>query len=219
MAIYTLPELPYDYAALEPVINPQIIELHHDKHHAAYVAGANTTLEQLEEARDKENWGALNGLEKNLAFHLSGHILHSIYWHNMASPTTGDGGGVPDEKDGLGDLPAAITESFGSFAAFRKQLTFASSATQGSGWGVLAYEPISGRLIVEQIYDHQGNVGQASVPILVFDAWEHAFYLQYKNQKVDFIEAMWNVVNWQDVAKRYADAKANTPLLIPAGTA
>ncbi|MFD7033062.1 superoxide dismutase [Streptomyces sp. NPDC059917] len=216
MAIYTLPELPYDYAALEPVINPQIIELHHDKHHAAYVTGANTTLEQLAEARDKENWGALNGLEKNLAFHLSGHILHSIYWHNMANPKTDEGGGVPDEKDGLGDLADAITESFGSFEKFRKQLTFASSATQGSGWGVLAYEPVSGRLIVEQIYDHQGNVGAASVPILVFDAWEHAFYLQYKNQKVDFIEAMWKVVNWQDVAKRFADAKANTPLLIPA---
>lgn len=91
MATYTLPELPYDYAALEPVINPQIIELHHDKHHAAYVKGANDTLEQLEEARDKEAWGAINGLQKNLAFHLSGHILHSIYWHNM----TGDGGGEP----------------------------------------------------------------------------------------------------------------------------
>ncbi|MFJ9644771.1 superoxide dismutase [Streptomyces sp. NPDC004244] len=216
MAIYTLPELPYEYSALEPVINPQIIELHHDKHHAAYVKGANDTLEQLAEARDKENWAALNGLEKNLAFHLSGHILHSIYWHNMASPKTGEGGGEPTAADGLGELADAITESFGSFAKFKKQLTFASSATQGSGWGVLAYEPISGRLIVEQIYDHQGNVGQASVPVLVFDAWEHAFYLQYKNQKVDFIEAMWNVVNWQDVARRYADAKANTPLLIPA---
>lgn len=94
MATYTLPELPYDYAALEPVINPQIIELHHDKHHAAYVKGANDTLEQLEEARDKEAWGAINGLQKNLAFHLSGHILHSIYWHNM----TGDGGGEPSRR-------------------------------------------------------------------------------------------------------------------------
>ncbi|KUJ69133.1 superoxide dismutase, partial [Streptomyces albus subsp. albus] len=160
MATYTLPELPYDYAALEPVINPQIIELHHDKHHAAYVKGANDTLEQLEEARDKEAWGAINGLQKNLAFHLSGHILHSIYWHNM----TGDGGGEPLAADGVGDLADAITESFGSFAGFKSQLTKASATTQGSGWGVLAYEPLSDKLIVEQVYDHQGNVGQGSVP-------------------------------------------------------
>ncbi|MGY3336346.1 superoxide dismutase [Streptomyces filamentosus] len=160
MAIYTLPELPYDYAALEPVINPQIIELHHDKHHAAYVKGANDTLEQLEEARDKEQWGSINGLEKNLAFHLSGHILHSIYWHNMASPKGGEGGGEPLAADGVGELADAITESFGSFSKFKAQLTKAAATTQGSGWGVLAYEPISGRLIVEQVYDHQGNVGQ-----------------------------------------------------------
>ncbi|MER6100032.1 superoxide dismutase [Streptomyces sp. NPDC001728] len=212
MAIYTLPELPYDYAALEPVIDPQIIELHHDKHHAAYVKGANDTLEQLEEARDKDQWGAVNGLEKNLAFHLSGHILHSIYWNNMDSPKNG-GGGEPLAADGVGDLADAITESFGSFAKFRAQLTKASATTQGSGWGVLAYEPVSGRLIVEQVYDHQGNVGQGSVPILVFDAWEHAFYLQYKNQKADFIEAMWQLVNWQDVSRRYQAAKASVPLI------
>ncbi|GHH33093.1 superoxide dismutase [Streptomyces sp. CA-294286] len=215
MAIYTLPELPYDYAALEPVINPQIVELHHDKHHAAYVKGANDTLEQLEEAREKDAWGSINGLEKNLAFHLSGHILHSIYWHNMASPKDGSGGGEPTAADGVGDLADAITESFGSFAKFKAQLTKAAATTQGSGWGVLAYEPVSGRLIVEQVYDHQGNVGQGSVPVLVFDAWEHAFYLQYKNQKVDFIDAMWAVVNWQDVAKRYAEAKDRTPLITP----
>ncbi|ALO08463.1 Superoxide dismutase [Streptomyces venezuelae] len=212
MAIYTLPELPYDYAALEPVINPQIIELHHDKHHAAYVKGANDTLEQLEEARDKDQWGAINGLEKNLAFHLSGHILHSIYWNNMNSPKDG-GGGEPLAADGVGELADAITESFGSFAKFKAQLTKASATTQGSGWGVLAYEPVSGRLVVEQVYDHQGNVGVGSVPVLVFDAWEHAFYLQYKNQKVDFIEAMWQVVNWQDVSRRYQAAKASVPLI------
>ena len=96
MPVYTLPELPYDYAALAPVISPEIIELHHDKHHAGYVKGANDTLEQLAEARDKDQWGSVNGLEKNLAFHLSGHILHSIYWQNM----TGDGGGEPLAADG-----------------------------------------------------------------------------------------------------------------------
>jgi superoxide dismutase, Fe-Mn family len=205
MALYTLPELPYDYSALAPVISPEIIELHHDKHHAAYVKGANTAVEQLAEARDTDSWGCTNGLEKNLAFNLSGHVLHSIYWQNMTAPH--EGGGEPLAQDGLGDLADAIIESFGTFEGFKAQLTKAAGTTQGSGWGVMAYEPLSGRLIVEQIYDHQGNVGQGSVPVLVFDAWEHAFYLQYKNQKVDFIEAMWQVVNWQDVARRYAAAK------------
>lgn len=160
MPVYTLPDLPYDYSALAPVISPEIIELHHDKHHAAYVKGANDSLEQLAEARDKERWGSVNGLEKNLAFHLSGHILHSVYWHNM----TGDGGGEPLAADGVGGLADAITDSFGSFAGFKAQLTKAAATTQGSGWGVLAYEPLSGRLIVEQVYDHQGNVGQGSTP-------------------------------------------------------
>ncbi|WP_069811394.1 superoxide dismutase [Streptomyces sp. TP-A0874] len=212
MATYTLPELPYDYSTLEPVISGEIIELHHDKHHAAYVKGANDTLEQLAEAREKDQWGALNALEKNLAFHLSGHILHSIYWRNMS----GDGGGEPLEKDGTGELADAIAEHFGSFARFKAQLSKASASTQGSGWGVLAYEPVSERLIVEQVYDHQGNVGQGSIPILVFDAWEHAFYLQYRNQKVDFIEAMWQVVNWQDVSERYLAAKERAAGLIVA---
>ncbi len=212
MATYSLPELPYDYSALEPVISGEIIELHHDKHHAAYVKGANDTLEQLEEARTTDQWGSINGLEKNLAFHLSGHILHSIYWRNM----TGDGGGEPLERDGTGELADAIAESFGSFARFKAQLTKAAATTQGSGWGVLAYEPVSGRLIVEQVYDHQGNVGQASVPLLVFDAWEHAFYLQYRNQKVDFVEAMWRVVNWQDVTARFTAARERAQnLLLP----
>jgi superoxide dismutase, Fe-Mn family len=119
MPVYTLPDLPYDYSALANVISPEIIELHHDKHHAAYVKGANDTLEQLAEARDKEQWESVNGLEKNLAFHLSGHILHSIYWTNMS----GDGGGEPLAADGVGDLADTITESFGSFAGFKAQMT------------------------------------------------------------------------------------------------
>ena len=210
MAVYSLPELPYDYVALEPVISGEIIELHHDKHHAAYVKGANDTLEQLAEARDKDSWGSINGLEKSLAFHLSGHILHTIYWQNM----TGDGGGEPLETDGTGELADAIAESFGSFARFKAQLSKAAATTQGSGWGVLAYEPVSGRLIVEQVYDHQSNVGQGSVPILVFDAWEHAFYLPYRNQKVDFVEAMWRVVNRQNVSARYTAAKLHSDGLL-----
>ena len=198
MATYSLPDLPYDYAALEPALIGQILELHHDKHHKAYVDGANTTLEKLEAARASGDYGAIVGLEKTLAFNVSGHVLHSIYWQNL-SP---DGGDKPD-----GDLAAAIDEHFGSFDAFKAQLTSVTTTVQGSGWGVLSYEPIGQRLIIEQVYDHQGNVGIGSTPLLAFDAWEHAWYLQYKNVKADYASALWNIVNWADVQARFAAAK------------
>lgn len=195
---YSLPELPYDYSALEPHISGQIIELHHDKHHATYVGGANTTVDKLAEARDANDFGAIVGLEKTLAFNLSGHVLHSIYWKNM----TPDGGGEPE-----GQLAAAINEDFGSFAGFKNQLTQTTATVQGSGWGVLAWDPLGQKLIVQQVYDHQGNVGQGAVPLLVVDIWEHAFYLQYKNVKADYITAFWNLINWSDVSDRLSKAK------------
>jgi Fe-Mn family superoxide dismutase len=157
MATYTLPDLPYDYAALEPAISGEILELHHDKHHAAYVKGANDTLEQLAETRDTGQFGTLVGLEKTLAFNLSGHVLHSIFWQNLS----GDGGDRPG-----GALAEAIDEHFGSFDAFAGQLTAATTGVQGSGWGILAWEPLGRRLIVQQVYDHHGNIGQATVPLL-----------------------------------------------------
>ncbi|MEO5874023.1 MAG: superoxide dismutase [Streptosporangiaceae bacterium] len=199
MATYSLPDLPYDYAALEPAITGEILELHHSKHHAAYVKGANDTLEQLEEARDKEAYGGLVGLEKTLAFNLSGHVLHSIFWDNL-SP---DGGGRPE-----GELSAAIDENFGSFEAFAKQLTTATQTVQGSGWGVLGYEPLGKKLIVQQVYDHHGNVGIGCVPLLVFDAWEHAYYLQYRNVRPDYVAKLWSLVNWADVNDRFTLATA-----------
>jgi Fe-Mn family superoxide dismutase len=194
VASYTLPDLPYDYAALEPHISGEIIELHHDKHHAAYVKGANDTLEKLADARGKGDFGSIVGLEKTLAFHLSGHTLHTLYWQNLS----GDGGDKPD-----GALASAIDADFGSFDGFKGQLTQATATTQGSGWGVLSYDSLGKRLTVQQVYDHQGNVGIGNTPLLVFDAWEHAFYLQYKNVKPDYVNALWNIVNWADVAARY----------------
>ncbi|MBT2207404.1 MULTISPECIES: superoxide dismutase [Actinomadura] len=199
MADYTLPDLPYDYAALEPAITGEILELHHSKHHAAYVKGANDTLEKLAEARDKEQYGGLVGLEKTFAFNLSGHVLHSIFWDNL-SP---DGGDRPD-----GELAAAIDEHFGSFEAFQKQLSSATSLVQGSGWGILAWEPLSRRLVVEQVYDHHGNVGLNTTPLLVFDAWEHAYYLQYRNVRPDYVQKLWSLVNWTDVKTRFDNARA-----------
>ena len=198
MADYTLPDLPYDYAALEPHYSAQILELHHDKHHAAYVKGANSALEKLGQARETSTFDTINQLQKNLAFNLSGHVLHSLFWQNM-SP---DGGDKPE-----GELASAIDDSFGSFEGFRSQLSEAALNVQGSGWGALTWEPLGQRLIVEQVYDHQSNVGQGAPPLLVLDMWEHAYYLQFKNVKADWVDAFWNIVNWPDVATRFSNAR------------
>jgi Fe-Mn family superoxide dismutase len=194
MKRYTLPDLLYDYSALEPHYSGEVLELHHGKHHAAYVAGANATLDKLAEAREKKNFAALNQLQKSLAFHVSGHVLHSLFWKNMIP----HGGGRPDRE-----LAAAIGESFGSFDGLKSQLTEAALNVQGSGWGAMAWEPLGQRLVVEQVYDHQGNIGNGTVPLLVLDMWEHAYYLQYRNVKADWVNAFWEVVNWEDVAQRF----------------
>jgi Fe-Mn family superoxide dismutase len=198
MDTYVLPDLPYDYAALEPHYSARHVELHHDKHHATYVKGANETLAKLAEAREKGEFSHLIQLEKSLAFNVSGHVLHSILWENL-SP---DGGGEPE-----GELRAAIDDTFGSFPSLRDHISEAATSIQGSGWATLAWEPVAGRLLVEQVYDHQGNVGQGAAPLLALDMWEHAFYLQYENRKADWVAAYWRLVNWPDVARRFDAAR------------
>jgi Fe-Mn family superoxide dismutase len=202
---YKLPELGYDYGALEPHISGKILELHHSKHHAAYVNNANAALQKLADARAKNDFAAVPALERALAFNLSGHVLHAIYWRNM----TPKGGDKP-----TGELAAAIDDSFGSFDAFRGQMTEASATTMGSGWGALVWEPLSKKLLVTQVYDHQSNLANGAVPLYVIDAWEHAFYLQYQNRKVDYCKAVWAVANWADVAARFAAAR-KLDLLLP----
>ena len=198
MTKYTLPELAYDYGALEPHVSGKILELHHGKHHAAYVTNANATMDALHDCREKGDYARIPALERALAFNLSGHVMHSIFWQNL-SPK---GGGEP-----TGDLAAAINRDFGSFDRFKKHLNAASATIMGSGWSALTWEPVSGRLLVAQIYDHQSNSAMAGTPLLVVDAWEHAFYLQYQNRKTEFFDALWNVFNWADVAERYAAAQ------------
>jgi Fe-Mn family superoxide dismutase len=201
MSTYNLPDLPYDHAALEPHIDARIMELHHGKHHAAYVAQSNKALDNLAEARSSGDFALITKLSKDLAFNLSGHVLHSVFWTCMSA----DGGGAPE-----GELAAAIDDSFGSFADLQAQLGEATKSVQGSGWGALAWEPMAGRLIVEQVYDHQSNVGQGSDPILVIDAWEHAFYLQYLNDKAAWVDAFWEVADWTAAAARF-EAVRSTP--------
>ncbi|KIP53487.1 superoxide dismutase [Leucobacter komagatae] len=205
MTAYSLPELPYDYAALEPHISGKIMQLHHDKHHQAYVTGANTALEQLAEARDSGNLGPVNKLEKDLAFNLGGHINHTIFWNNM-SP---EGGGKPE-----GELASAIDEFFGDFEKFQAHFTATALGVQGSGWAVLAWDTLGQRANIVQMFDQQGNLPAGTVPLLMLDCWEHAYYLDYLNVRADYVKAFWNIANWQDVAKRLEVARGQSTGLI-----
>ncbi len=195
---YELPALDYDLKALEPHLSSEILELHHGKHHKAYVDGANGTLKKLADARSKDDFSAINQLQKDLAFHLSGHVLHSLFWKNLGP----EGGGDPS-----GGINDQLNKDFGSIDAFRKQFDAAALGVQGSGWAALSWEPIGQHLLVHQVYDHQANFGQGTTPILVLDMWEHAFYLQYRNVKADWVKGYWNIVNWQDVDQRLAKVR------------
>ena len=205
MTDYTLPDLPYDYSALAPSISGKIMELHHSKHHQAYVTGANNALAQLAEARDAGALGNVNKLEKDLAFNLGGHVNHSVFWTNM-SP---DGGDKP-----VGDLAAAIDDQFGSFDKFVAHFTATALGVQGSGWSVLAFDSVAQRLVIFQLFDQQGNVPLGVVPLLMLDVWEHAYYLDYLNVRADYVKAFWNIVDWANVQARFTAATVQTPGLI-----
>ncbi len=196
---YTLPPLPYAYDALEPHISKEIMTLHHDKHHLAYVNGANTALEKLENAR-KGNFSGVDvrAIERDLSFHLSGHILHTIFWPNMKP----DGGKIPGGK--LADM---INQDFGSFDAFKLQFTETAKTVEGIGWAILAYDQTSDQLITLSVEKHNMQAAQGTIPILVLDVWEHAYYLQYKNDRASYVTAWWNIVNWDDAAERLEKVK------------
>ncbi|TDT34253.1 Fe-Mn family superoxide dismutase [Naumannella halotolerans] len=196
---YELPDLPYDYGALEPHISAKIMELHHDKHHATYVKGANTALEKLDAAREAGDYATINQLTTDLAFNLGGHVNHSIFWNNL-SP---DG---PDRP--VGNLEVAIDEFYGSFADFQAAFTAAATGIQGSGWGILAWDQLGKRLNIFQLRDQQAQVPLNQTPIVLLDMWEHAFYLDYQNVKPDYVKAWWNVVNWTDAAERFENAQS-----------
>jgi Fe-Mn family superoxide dismutase len=198
MTTYTLPPLRYDYGALAPRISGRIMELHHGTHHAAYVNNANRVLEQLDEARASGALDRLPYLERALAFNLSGHILHSVFWECL-SPK---GGGRP-----AGLFGSQLNRDFASFEGFKRQMSSAAGSIMGSGWAALVWEPLGRRLLVTQIYDHQSNLAQAGIPLLVIDAWEHAYYLQYESRKAEFFDAVWALADWPGIATRFESAQ------------
>ena len=197
---YKLADLPYAYNALEPYIDEATMRLHHDKHHAAYVNGLNAALKKLEDARAKGDFSAIQALSKQVAFHGSGHAMHALFWEVMC----------PKDKcvePTSGALIDALARDFGSVASFKKQFSEAAKAVEGSGWAVLAYEPMGKRLLVLQTENHQKLTVQGSVPLLVLDVWEHAYYILYNNRRADYVDAWWNIVNWQEVEKKFLAAK------------
>jgi len=196
---HTLPDLPYDYNALEPTISAEIMQLHHSKHHATYVNNLNMLEDKLGEAKEKNNITQIIALEPGLRFNGGGHINHTIFWQNL-SPK---GGGEPS-----GELLEAIKRDFGSFSNLKTRLTDASVAIQGSGWGWLGYNKATGRLQVHACPNQDPlEATTGLVPLFGIDVWEHAYYLQYKNVRADYVKNIFNIANWQDVAGRLAKAK------------
>lgn len=194
---HTLPELPYPYNALEPYISEEIMKLHHDQHHRAYVEGLNKAELNLRKARETNDFSFIKHWSRELAFHGSGHYLHSIFWRNM-SP---NGGGLPH-----GALKEEIDQYFGSYSAFKKQFTEAAKQVEGVGWALLVWSPRPRHLEILQSERHMLLTQWDTIPLLVLDVWEHAYYLQYKNNRSEYIDNWWKIVNWHDVEMRFEKA-------------
>ena len=193
---YELPPLPYAADALEPHISREQLSLHHDKHHQAYVTGANANLEKLEKARQEGTELDMKALLKELSFNIGGHVLHTLFWPTMA-PAGKGGGGIPG-----GALADRIDREWGSFDRFKAEFTKAAASAEGSGWAALAYDAMTDRLMIMQIEKHNNNVYPTLDILMVLDVWEHAYYIDQKNNRAGFIDAFWNVVNWDAVNKR-----------------
>ncbi|KAG0557417.1 hypothetical protein M758_11G124200 [Ceratodon purpureus] len=192
-----LPDLDYDYGALEPHISGDIMKLHHQKHHQTYVTNFNKALEQLESSNDPE---AVVALQSAINFNGGGHINHSIFWKNLAP--TSEGGGSPPQ----GNLAKAIDAQFGGLDKLTAKMNAAGAGVQGSGWVWLGYNKELKRLVVETTQNQDPLQSKGLIPLLGIDVWEHAYYLQYKNVRPDYLKNIWKVVNWKDVAKRYESA-------------
>ncbi|HNU85874.1 MAG: superoxide dismutase [Pseudomonadota bacterium] len=194
---YSLPKLPYGYKELAPFMSEEQLRIHHEKHHQAYVTGANALFEKLEQARKAGGELDMKAALKELSFHIGGHLLHGLFWENLA-PAGKGGGGKP-----AGVLGAAIDKEFGGFERFQKEFTQAAVSAEGSGWAALSWCRMSNRPLVMQIEKHNVDVCPALPVILAIDVWEHAYYLDYRNMRAKFVEAFWNIVNWAEANRRF----------------
>jgi Fe-Mn family superoxide dismutase len=192
---YALPQLLYGYDQLQPYISQEQLKLHHQKHHQAYVNSANAILERLDKARKEGADFDVKATLNELSFHIGGHLLHSLFWTNIAPP--GNGGGKP-----TGTLSTALEKEFGSFEKFKREFSLAATSVEGSGWAALSFCRQTNRPIIMQIEKHNTNVYPMFTILMVIDVWEHAYYLDYKNERAKFIDAFWNIVNWDEVNRR-----------------
>jgi Fe-Mn family superoxide dismutase len=196
MEKYNLPKLPYDYKDLEPYMSAEVLTLHHDKHHAAYIAAANALLDKIQDSRNNNTELDYKSILKALSFNVGGHILHEMFWKNMA-PASAKGSGVAKPA---GEILKAIEREFGSFERFKKEFSETAKSVEGSGWAVL-----NGDLSIIQIEKHNVNLFPGQKVLLCLDVWEHAYYLDYKNDRAKFVENWWNIVNWSEVEKRFSE--------------
>jgi Fe-Mn family superoxide dismutase len=196
---YVLPKLPYDYKDLAPYMSEEQLRIHHSKHHQAYVNGANAILQKLDKARKEGTELDIKSTLKELSFNIGGHLIHSLFWGNLApaSKSSGKPSGV---------LGEAIEREFGSFERFKKEFTQAAVSVEGSGWAALTFCRQTNRPIIMQIEKHNTNVYPMFHILMVLDVFEHAYYIDYKNERAKFVEAFWNIVNWDEVNKRLEDA-------------
>lgn len=200
---YALPKLSYEYRELAPYISEEQLRIHHIKHHQAYVNGANAILEKLDKARRENLDLDLKATLKELSFHIAGHLLHSLFWSNL---TPASKSGEPSEQ-----LKAAIKDEFLSLERFKREFTQAAATVEGSGWAALAFCSQTKRPVIMQIEKHNINVYPTFRILLVIDVWEHAYYLDYKNERAKYIEAFWSIVNWEEVSRRLQECYS-TPL-------
>lgn len=199
--MYQLPDLPYDFQALEPVISAEIMQLHYSKHHAAYVANLNIALEKYKEAESKQDLAAMIALEPAIRFNGGGHVNHSVFWTNLA-PVGKGGGELPG-----GDLAKALQETFGSIESFIEKLSALAVGIQGSGWGWLGYHKANQKLVMTTCNNQDPLSTQGLIPLLGIDVWEHAYYLQYKNVRAEYVKNIWKIIHWKNVEQRFAEAK------------
>lgn len=200
-APYKLPELPYDFNALEPVISAEIMQLHYTKHHQTYVNNLNAALEKYHDAEAKGDLSTMISLQQAIKFNGGGHVNHSIFWTNLAPPSKG-GGDAPK-----GHLLEAIQKDFGAFEAFVEKFNTQTVAIQGSGWGWLGYNKADKKLVIATCSNQDPLSTQNYVPLLGFDVWEHAYYLQYKNVRADYVKNLWKIVNWKNIEERFMSAR------------
>jgi Fe-Mn family superoxide dismutase len=191
---YVLPDLPYGYTDLAPFISEEQLRIHHTKHHRAYVDNANALLDSLDKARNDNADADFGTIAKQISFNTGGHRLHSLFWKNLAKPKTDN---MPDGK-----IAKVLTDEFGSFERFKKEFSQVALKAEGSGWAVLSFCPEVRRPILMQVEKHNVNITPKRPVIMVLDVWEHAYYLDYKNDRAKFIEGFWNIVNWAEVNKR-----------------